>query len=111
MISAANLQTARLSITRASLCQPGRTGTGCRRAQFGPAPGTTSNIGFEGELGHLFDIVGDDEAVDWSVTNFSGNFIYHFDVKHVTPYATFGIGFEHSGYWRVYAGLTFRLGK
>ena len=71
----------------------------------------TSNIGFEGELGHLFDIVGDDEAVDWSVTNFSGNFIYHFDVKHVTPYATFGIGFEHSGYWRVYAGLTFRLGK
>jgi hypothetical protein len=39
----------------------------------------TSNIGFEGELGHLFDIVGDNEAVDWSVTNFSGNFIYHFD--------------------------------
>ena len=71
----------------------------------------TSNIGFEGELGHLFDIAGDDEAVDWSVTNFSGNFIYHFDVKHVTPYATFGIGFEHSGYWRVYAGLTFRLWK
>ena len=95
------------------------------------------------------------------MTNFSGNFLYHFDVKHVTPYATFGIGFEHSGldgtgvdsldidsstevsfnfgggvkypltpklllrgllrrfeaidlapdYWRVYAGLTFRLGR
>ena len=36
----------------------------------------TSNIGFEGELGHLFDIVGDNEAVDWSVTNVSGDFIY-----------------------------------
>jgi opacity protein-like surface antigen len=121
----------------------------------------TSNIGFEGELGHLFDIAGDNAAVDWSVTNLSGNFIYHFDVKRVTPYATFGIGFEHSGldgsgvdaldidsstevsfnfgggvkypltpklllrgdlrrfeandlapdYWRVYAGLTFRLGR
>jgi hypothetical protein len=52
----------------------------------------TSNIGFEGEIGHLFDIAGDNDAVDWSVTNFSGNFIYHFDVKRVTPYATFGIG-------------------
>jgi opacity protein-like surface antigen len=57
----------------------------------------TSNVGFEGELGHLFDIMGDNDAVDWSVTNFSGNFVYHFDVKRVTPYATFGIGFEHSG--------------
>ncbi len=121
----------------------------------------TSKHRFEGELGHLFDIPGDTDAVDWSVTNFSGNFLYHFDVKHVTPYATFGIGFEHSGldgpgvdsldidsstevsfnfgggvkypltpklllrgdlgrfeaidlapdYWRVYAGLTFRLGR
>jgi opacity protein-like surface antigen len=58
----------------------------------------TSNIGFEGELSHLFDITGDDENIDWSVTNFSGNFLYHFDVRHnVTPYATFGLGFEHSG--------------
>jgi opacity protein-like surface antigen len=58
----------------------------------------TRNIGFEGELSHLFDITGDDENIDWSVTNFSGNFLYHFDVRHsVTPYATFGLGFEHSG--------------
>jgi opacity protein-like surface antigen len=57
----------------------------------------TSNVGFEGEFGHLFDVVGDNDLVDWSVSNFSGNFIYHFDVKHVTPYATFGIGVEHSG--------------
>ena len=121
----------------------------------------TSNVGFEGEIGHLFDVAGDNELVDWSVTSFSGNFIYHFDVRHVTPYATFGLGFEHSGldgagvdpldldssneiafnfgggvkypltsrlllrgdlrrfeandlapdYWRMYAGLTFRLGR
>lgn len=58
----------------------------------------TPNIGFEGELSHLFDITGDDENIDWSVTNFSGNFLYHFDVRHnVTPYATFGLGVEHSG--------------
>jgi opacity protein-like surface antigen len=121
----------------------------------------TSNVGFEGEIGHLFDIAGDNDLVDWSVTSFSGNFLYHFDVERVTPYATFGLGFEHSGldgegldpfdidssteiafnfgggvkyplnprlllrgdlrrfeandlapdYWRVYAGLTFRLGR
>ena len=121
----------------------------------------TPNIGFEGEVGHLFDIAGDNDLVDWSVTSFSANFIYHFDVERVTPYATFGLGFEHSGldgdgvdpldidssneiafnfgggvkyslnprlllradlrrfeandlapdYWRVYAGVTFRLGR
>jgi opacity protein-like surface antigen len=57
----------------------------------------TRNIGFEGELGHLFDTAGDTELVDWSVTNFSGNFLYHFDTQSViTPYATFGLGFERS---------------
>lgn len=56
----------------------------------------TSNIGFEGEVGHLFDVAGDNDAIDWSVTNVSGNFLYHFDVRNVTPYATFGIGFERS---------------
>jgi hypothetical protein len=121
----------------------------------------TSNLGFEGELGYLFDIAGDNDQVDWSVTNFSGNLIYHFDVKKVTPYATFGLGVEHGGlggpgvdpldvdsstemafnfgggvkypiaprlllrgdlrrfeandfapdYWRLYAGLTFRVGR
>lgn len=56
----------------------------------------TSNLGFEGEISHLFDIAGDSAEVDWSLTNFSGNAIYHFDVRHVTPYATFGLGFERS---------------
>lgn len=56
----------------------------------------TSNLGFEGEIGHLFDVAGDNENIDWSVTNVSGNFLYHFDVRDVTPYATFGIGFERS---------------
>ena len=56
----------------------------------------TSNLGFEGEFGHLFDVAGDTDALDWSVTNVSANAIYHFDVRRFTPYATFGIGFEHS---------------
>jgi opacity protein-like surface antigen len=56
----------------------------------------TSNLGFEGELGHLFDVAGDTADLDWSITNFSANALYHFDVKRVTPYATFGIGFERS---------------
>jgi opacity protein-like surface antigen len=123
----------------------------------------TSNLGFEGEFGHLFDVAGDTNALDWSITNFSANVLYHFDVKHVTPYATFGIGFERSNlditdpdilalfpessteiaynfgggvkypvsprlllrgdirrfnandlapdYWRVYGGVTFRIGR
>src|SRR4051812_38125746 len=33
----------------------------------------TSNVGFEGEFAYLFDLAGDTELVDWSVTNFSGN--------------------------------------
>lgn len=58
----------------------------------------THNLGFEGEIGHLFDVAGETDNIDWSVSTFSANAIYHFDVKRVTPYATFGIGFERSGY-------------
>lgn len=58
----------------------------------------TSNLGFEGEIAHLFDVAGDNADIDWSVTNFSANAIYHFDVVRVTPYATFGIGFQRSGF-------------
>ena len=58
----------------------------------------TSHLGFEAEIGHLFDIAGDNANVDWSVSNFSANALYHFDLPRVTPYATFGLGFEHSGY-------------
>ncbi len=56
----------------------------------------TSNLGFEGELGHLFDVSGEADNVDWSVTSFSGNVLYHFDVLRVTPYATAGLGFARS---------------
>lgn len=56
----------------------------------------TPNVGFEGEFSYLFDAAGETDLVDWSITNISGNFIYHFDVRRVTPYATFGIGFERS---------------
>ncbi len=56
----------------------------------------TSNLGVEGEINRLFDVAGDAENVDWSVTSFSGNAVYHFDVVRVTPYATAGIGFSRS---------------
>jgi opacity protein-like surface antigen len=56
----------------------------------------TDNLGFEGEISHLFDLAGDSADVDWSLTTFSANAIYHFDVRKVTPYATFGLGFERS---------------
>jgi opacity protein-like surface antigen len=56
----------------------------------------TAALGFEGELGHAFDLLGNDANVDWSVTNVSANAVYHFDVPRVTPYATFGLGIERS---------------
>jgi opacity protein-like surface antigen len=55
----------------------------------------TRNLGVEGEIGHVFDVLGDDANQDWPVTNYSANGIYHFDVPRITPYATFGIGVEH----------------
>jgi len=56
----------------------------------------TPNLGFEGEFSHAFDVLGDNGNADWSLTTFSGNVVYHFDVKNVTPYATFGLGYERS---------------
>ena len=56
----------------------------------------TSKLGFEGEISHLFDVAGDSAQIDWSVTNFSGNVLYHFDTRYVTPYVTFGLGVENS---------------
>ena len=56
----------------------------------------TSNLGFEAELGYVFDVVGDQANADWSLTNFSANAVYHFDVRRVTPYATLGLGVERS---------------
>lgn len=57
----------------------------------------TRNLGVEGEIQHGFDILGNDANLDWSVTNYSANGLVHFDVRHVTPYATFGLGVEHVG--------------
>ena len=56
----------------------------------------TANLGFEGEFSHLFDVAGSTPNIDWGITNFSANVVYHFDVLHVTPYATFGLGVERS---------------
>jgi opacity protein-like surface antigen len=57
----------------------------------------TRNIGFEGEIGHVFDVLGNDANQDVSITNYSANGVYHFDVSRFTPYATFGLGVEHVG--------------
>jgi opacity protein-like surface antigen len=57
----------------------------------------TENLGFEFAAARVFDVAGDDDLVDWSLTNFSGNVIYHFSrVPRFTPYATFGLGWERS---------------
>lgn len=56
----------------------------------------TKNLGFEVELGQVFDVAGDDDNLDWSLTNISGNVVVHFDVPRVTPYATAGLGWERS---------------
>lgn len=56
----------------------------------------TRNLGFEVDFGHVFDVAGEDDNLDWSLTNISGNVVYHFDVPRVTPYATLGIGWERS---------------
>lgn len=57
----------------------------------------TRNLGFEFEVARVFDVAGDTENLDWALTNFSGNVIYHFDrVPRVTPYAAFGLGWELS---------------
>jgi hypothetical protein len=58
----------------------------------------TSNLGFEGEVAHLFDVAGDTDVIDWAVSNFSANAVYHFNARHVTPYATFGLGVERSAF-------------
>jgi opacity protein-like surface antigen len=57
----------------------------------------TRTLGFEFEVARVFDVAGDTENLDWGLTNFSGNVIYHFDrVPRFTPYATFGLGWERS---------------
>jgi opacity protein-like surface antigen len=58
----------------------------------------TTNLSIEGELGIIPDIVGDTDAVDFGITTFSANGVYHFDTQSpVVPYATLGLGFGHMG--------------
>lgn len=56
----------------------------------------TRNLGFEAEVGRVFDVAGDDDTVDWPLTNMSANVVYHFDAARLTPYATVGLGWERS---------------
>jgi opacity protein-like surface antigen len=55
----------------------------------------TRNLGFEGEIAHAFDVLGDDDNLDWPVTNYTVNGAYQFDLQRFTPYATIGLGVEH----------------
>ena len=56
----------------------------------------TSNLGVEVEVGRVFDVAGDDDNIDHSLTNFGANVVYHFDVVRATPYATAGLGWVRS---------------
>ena len=52
----------------------------------------TDLLSAEGELGFVFDLIGDDDTADWSVTSLSGNVLYHFPLENgMVPYATAGL--------------------
>ena len=66
---------------------------------FGGAVGYdfTDLLSFEGELGHIFDLIGDDDFADWTATTFSGNVLYHFELANgASPYATAGVTLARS---------------
>ena len=51
----------------------------------------------EGELAHVFDLAGDSDVTDWSVTSLSGNALYHFPLENGwAPYATAGLTIARS---------------
>lgn len=53
----------------------------------------------EGELAYVFDLVGDNDDVDWSVLSVGGNVLYHFPLASgMAPYATGGLGFARSSF-------------
>jgi opacity protein-like surface antigen len=56
----------------------------------------TRMLGFEFEVGRVFDVAGDNANLDWSLTNISGNVVVHFAAPRLTPYATAGLGWERS---------------
>ncbi|HEX6324673.1 MAG TPA: porin family protein [Vicinamibacterales bacterium] len=59
----------------------------------------TDLFSVEGELAFVFDLVGDNDDVDWSVLTAGGNVLYHFPLANgMAPYATAGLGFARSSF-------------
>jgi opacity protein-like surface antigen len=59
----------------------------------------TDLFSVEGELAYVFDLVGDNDDVDWSVLTLGGNVLYHFPLANgMAPYATAGLGFARSSF-------------
>lgn len=57
----------------------------------------TDLLSVEGELAFVFDLAGDSDATDWSVTSLSGNALYHFPLENGwAPYATAGLTIARS---------------
>ena len=57
----------------------------------------TELISGEGELAYVFDLAGDADATDWSVTSLSANALYHFPLENGwAPYATAGLTIARS---------------
>ncbi len=57
----------------------------------------TDLLSVEGELAYVFDLAGDSDVTDWSVTSLSGNALYHFPLENGwAPYATAGLTFARS---------------
>lgn len=57
----------------------------------------TSLLSVEGELAYVFDLAGDSDATDWSVTGLSGNALYHFPLENGwASYATAGLTIARS---------------
>jgi opacity protein-like surface antigen len=56
----------------------------------------TDRIGVEGEIGYVFDLIGDSPD-DWSSLNVGAGILYHFPLDNgLAPYGAFGIGFVRS---------------
>lgn len=83
-----------LSFTFAARTTPDSCCTGSGLG-LGAAAGydLTDRISVEGELGYVFDLIGDSPS-DWSSLNAGANVLYHvpLDYNGVTPYGLFGIG-------------------
>ena len=64
----------------------------------------TDRIAVEGEIGYIFDLLGDSPD-DWSAVNVGAGILYHFPLDNgMVPYGAFGVGFVRSS--RTIGGLT-----